>query len=357
MRKLKLAILKNEIPGEHILWVKACEEKSHLVEWDEIEFTKSDWLDKVKAGNYDGVLAIPGTYTAASKNLYDERIKIVNRACGIPVFPSLNELLIFENKRYLSYWLKAYDIPHPDTYVFYSKNEALSFIDNCSFPIVAKTSIGAAGSGVEIIRDREDAEDYIIKTFLGKGIKRRNGPKFSNKGFFKRAIKTLVNPSALKVKIKKYKLVESERQKDFVLFQKFVPHDFEWRCVRIGDSFFAHKKLKVNDKASGSLLKGYETPQEDLLYFVKDITDRCNFSSQAIDLFIGENGQYLVNEMQCLFGQSDPYQMLIDGKPGRYVFQNNKWIFEEGDFARLQCYSLRLETFIGMLYKKLNLTG
>lgn len=355
MRKLKLAILKNEIPGEHIMWVKACEEKRDLVEWEEIEFTKSDWLDKVKAGNYDGLLAIPGTYTSASKNLYDERIKIVNRALGIPLFPTLNELLIFENKRYLSYWLKAYDIPHPDTYVFYSKSEALNFIEQTNYPIVAKTSIGAAGSGVEIIRNAGDAEEYVAKTFSGKGIKRRNGPKVGNKGFFIRAFKTLFNPAALKVKLTKYKLVDSERQKDFVLFQKFIPHDFEWRCVRIGDSFFAHKKLKVKDKASGSLLKGYETPPEDLLNFIKNITDRCDFSSQAIDLFVGENGEYLVNEMQCLFGQSDPYQMLIDGKPGRYVFQNNKWIFEEGDFARLQCFSLRLETFIDMLYKKLNL--
>ncbi|MBI1780316.1 MAG: hypothetical protein HYR66_02960, partial [Sphingobacteriales bacterium] len=302
MKKLKLAILKNEIPGEHMMWVEACKEKSDVIEWDEIEFTKSDWLDKIKAGGYDGLLAIPGTYTASSKNLYDERIKIVNSDCGIPVFPTLNELLIFENKRYLSYWLKAYNIPHPDTFIFYSKSEALEFLDKTIYPIVAKTSIGAAGSGVEIIKTKQEALDYVEQTFTGRGIRRRNGPKVGNKGFAKRFFKTIINPSALKVKLTKYMLIQSEAQKGFVLFQKYIPHDFEWRCVRIGDSFFAHKKLKVKDKASGSLLKGYETPPEELLNFIKDITDRCNFSSQAIDLFIGENGQYLVNEMQCLFG-------------------------------------------------------
>lgn len=47
--------------------------------------------------------------------------------------------------------------------------------------------------------------------------------------------------------------------------------------------------------------------------------DKFNFTSQAIDVF--ETGdQLLINEMQCIFGQSDPYQMLIDGEPGRYTF-------------------------------------
>src|SRR5690606_33952040 len=114
------------------------------------------------------------------------------------------------------------------------------------------------------------------------------------------------------------------------------PHTFEWRCVRIGDSFFAHKKIRKDDKASGSLLKAYEQPPFDLLDFIKEITDRRNFRSQAVDLFTDENGRYLVNEMQCIFGQSDPYQMLINDQPGRYVFRNEEWHFEPGDFNRYE---------------------
>jgi hypothetical protein len=113
--------------------------------------------------------------------------------------------------------------------------------------------------------------------------------------------------------------------------------------------------LKIKDKASGSLLKGYEDPPHDLLDFVKKITDMRNFVSQAVDIFVSEKGEYLVNEMQCIFGQSDPHQMIINGQPGRYLFQNDQWIFEPGDFNRIESFQLRLENFIEILKKKSSL--
>ncbi len=60
-------------------------------------------------------------------------------------------------------------------------------------------------------------------------------------------------------------------------------------------------------------------------------------------------GKYLINEMQCIFGQSDPYQMLVNGKPGRYVFKDGKWIFEEGMFNRNESYNLRVEFVLSQL--------
>jgi len=137
-------------------------------------------------------------------------------------------------------------------------------------------------------------------------------------------------------------------QNSFVLLQEYIPHDFEWRVVRIGDSFFAHKKLKMGEKASGSLLKNYDNPPFSILDFVKEVTDRFNFYSQSVDIFETENG-YLINEMQCIFGQSDPYQMLVDGKPGRYINKSGKWIFEEGDFNTNESYDLRLQSALELL--------
>ena len=119
--------------------------------------------------------------------------------------------------------------------------------------------------------------------------------------------------------------------------------------VRIGDSFFAHKKLLKKAKASGSLKKGYEDPPKALLDFVKKITDQYGFYSQAVDIFEAGEGKYLVNEMQCIFGQSDPYQMLVDGTPGRYVYHKGKWIFEEGMFNQNESYNLRVEYVLNQL--------
>ncbi len=121
-----------------------------------------------------------------------------------------------------------------------------------------------------------------------------------------------------------------------------MPHEYEWRCVRIGDSYFAHKKIARNNKSSGTLIKGYDPVPKVLLDFIRDVTSKTGLSSVAIDLF-EINNQFLVNEIQCFFGQSDPYQMLVDSKPGRYRFISGDWVFEEGDFASNECFDLRLE--------------
>ena len=352
MSKLKLAILRNEVADDHIRWELACKEFNNQIDWAVIDITKEDWLERIMAGSYDGLLASPPGWTTPFKVLYDERVTILHSNCGIPVYPSLEEIFIYEDKKYLSYWLKANNVPHPKTWVFYYKDEALDFAEKASFPLVGKTNMGASGSGVYFLHSVDEAKKYIINTFSGKGITRRVGPKWKRKGFARRLFNKLMHPAEFKLKIAEYIRSNSEHQKDFVILQQYIPHDFEWRCVRIGKSFFAHKKLKIKDKASGSLLKGYEDPPFELLDFVKTITDKRNFVSQAVDIFVNDKGEFLVNEMQCIFGQSDPYQMLINGQPGRYVHSQGQWIFEPGDFNKTESFQLRLENFLEILRNK-----
>jgi len=106
------------------------------------------------------------------------------------------------------------------------------------------------------------------------------------------------------------------------------------------------------EKASGSLLKNYDNPPLYLFDFAKEIMKKFNFTSQAIDAFESPEKKLLINEMQFIFGQSDAYQMLVDGKPGRYVYIDNGWKFEEGDFNRNESYNLRVENIIKLLENK-----
>ena len=349
MKKLKLAILRNEVPEDDLLWVKACEELAGQVDWDIIDITRHDWLKRVTATAYDGLLASPPGWTMPFKAMYDERLLILESIGLAPLYPSMEEMLIYENKKMLSYWLAAHQVPHPKTWVFYFEKEALEFVKNSALPLVGKTSIGAAGSGVQILRSQQEAVEYIQKTFSGQGATHRVGPKWRQKGFLLRVLKKMLRPQEFKAKMQLYKHLGTENQKDFVILQEYIPHDFEWRCVRIKDSYFAHKKIKKGDKASGSLIKHYENPPLELFDFVKEITDKRKFLSQSVDLFVTKEGQYLVNEMQCVFGQSDPYQMLVDGQPGRYIQVNGEWVFEAGDFNRHECFLLRLEHFLEIL--------
>jgi len=352
-RKIKALILQNEQSNDTQRWEYACEKNKETLDYTSIDLTRHDWLEKINLFLPDIILTKPGAISGVFKNLYDERLTILSRDLGYFCFPTLNEVLIYENKRYLSYFLKASGLPHPQTFVFYHKREALHFLHETRFPLIGKTNIGASGSGISILRNIQEAEAYVHAVLSGKGFSRRSGPNLEKGDLFRRGLRYFYHPGKIFNKLQKYRSVAGDLHKDFVILQEFISHDYEWRVVRMGDSFFAHKKVKKGEKASGALIKGYEDPPRALLTFVKDVTDRFGFYSQAVDIF-ESGGKYLINEMQCIFGQSDPWQMLVDNKPGRYVFKNNKWIFEEGDFNTNESYDLRLETAIELFKKQKN---
>lgn len=341
MKKIRAVILGNEIEEDHLAWVKACESYRDQVEYRVVNLTACNWLAEVRKSSHDILLAKPGAMSSHYKQLYDERIYILSRLYDTLIFPSPAEIYIYENKRLLSYWLEANAIPHPATSIFYDMREAEAYSVTCMLPVVAKTSTGASGSGVRILKSRQEIQNYIRKTFRGKGSPQRSGPNLGKGGVLTRGFHYIGHPSDILKKITLYRLRADGRQRGLVIFQEFILHEFEWRAVRIGDSFFAHKKIKIKDKASGTLLKNYDDPPTELLDFVRQITDKHGFYSQAVDVFDSDRG-YLVNEMQCIFGQSDPFQMKVNGVPGRYIYVDDKWVFEPGDWAKNMCYDLRL---------------
>jgi hypothetical protein len=349
---VKFVILTNEIAGSELKWKIACEKinAEHIV----VDISKANWQDLIENYQPNILLTRPAGLTSPFKILYDERLEILVNELDYFCFPSLKEVLIYENKKYFSYWLKANKIPHPKTEVFYYKKEALEWsqYSEVQLPIVAKTNIGASGSGVVILETSEELQSYIKSTFSGKGATKRIGPNLKKGRILQRGIRLLSKPKALFKKIDVYKARALDIQKDFVLFQEYIPHVFEWRVVRMGDSFFAHKKLLLGKMTSGSLLKDYGNPPLKLLDFVKAITDKHQLYSQAVDVFESPKG-YLVNEMQCIFGQSDTFLMKVEDSIGRYLFENGEWKFEVGDFNTNESYDLRLQTAIKCYQKKI----
>lgn len=343
---VKLVILANENPDDHSLWVKACEKAGAT--YRVVNLCADQWLEEVQKEKFDYLLTKPPGLIAKFKLIYDERVRVLERELGYKLYPSAEEIFIYENKRVLASWLEANKIPHPKTFVFYNREEALQFLQQTKFPLVGKASIGASGSGVHVFKSEEEVIKYTEAVFSGKGAKRRVGPNLKKGNLLGRSLHYVFHPGDIIKKLRIYKGVFNDRQTDFVIFQEFIPHTFEWRVVRIGDSFFAHKKAVMHGMASGSLLKVYDNPPLAIFDFVRGITERHRFYSQAIDIF-EHDGNYLVNEMQCLFGQSDSYQMKVDGVIGRYLYVNDKWVFEPGDFNTNACYDLRLQWVIKQL--------
>jgi len=338
-----VGILKNEESISADNWINACHNLK--INYKVIDILSSNWLDEILSVNYDFFVHFPPARYEYSKNMFDERLYIINKVLGYNTFPTFEESIIYENKKMLSYFLKAKNIPHANTFVFYDYEEAVYFVDTANYPIVAKTSIGATGSGVKIIENRHSAFSYIKLAFKGSGIRRRIGPNRVTGNPGRWLIKALESPNYFKNRLSLYTKIFKNVQKNYVIFQEYIPHEFEWKMVKIGKSYFAHKKVKVGQKASGSKVKQFEMPDNKLLNFIENLCKQNNFNSVDIDLF-ENNGNYLINEIQCVFGIPYGYLMKIDDKKGRLIKKNNDWLFEEGDFTVNECCNLRLLTAI-----------
>lgn len=345
------AILKNETVFSHEMWEKACIDRN--IDYDIIDLTLNNWLEKIQEKKYKCYLACPSGTVSYFKSMYDEKIKILHDEMKCFIYPSLKEISIHENKRYLSYFLKANKLPHPATHVFYHKSEAIDFINRIRFPVIGKINIGASGKGVKVIHSKKNAIKYVNAAFSNKGIKQSAGPNLKMGDTKNRLIYAIQNPSHIMNRLKKYRSISKDRQMNFVIFQEYVPHHFEWRIVKIGDSYFGHQKIKIGEKASGTKGIDYVPPKEKLLSFVKEICEKFNFNSMAIDLFETGEGNFLINEMQTIFGHVQDYICSVDGKPGRFLCPEDKWIFEEGMFNTNLSYDLRMQNILQLLDKKL----
>ena len=323
---MKIGIL-NEFLGLEQNYINACKDMG--IKFELVDIISSDWISNIRKSNCDGYLVRPSYKKEVWKRMYDEKLYFLNKVMRIPIYPSYDEILIYENKKNMSYWLSINKLPHPKTWVFYSKKEALEFIKMYKqFPIVFKTNIGSAAMGVKFVNSEKDAVKMINKVFTKY--------KFYNTGYTK-WYKTKYGIS--------YPLMD-DKQYNFIIFQEKIEVKTEWRMIKIGKSYFGHQKLSNGKFHSGSDLVGWVEPPKELLNLTKKICETGNFRSMDVDIFEDANGNYFINELQTIFGSYDSSQMYINGKPGRFIYENNDWIFQEGYFNQNGSCNLRVEDFI-----------
>jgi len=326
---MKLGILTDHY-NQYELYEKSCKELN--VDYVVIDILSSDWLTNIKANiDCNGFIARPMYDYEEQRDVYIERIYYINNILKKIIYPTFDEQMIYENKRNMATWLSMHNFPHVETKVFLRKQEALDFLNTCTYPLVIKSNLGAGGKGVEIIETKKKAIRRVNRIFG------RIHHLFA-----------LGNPQ----KRKKFGLnipVYGMSQKHVMIVQEYKEIKWEWRIIKIDNSFFGHQKLLKGKFASGSGLVGWVEPPRELLDIVREICDRGNFYSMAVDIFETINDNYYVNELQSLFGSFLDSQMVIDGKPGRFKYINNEYVFEDGEFNRFGSCLLRVEHFIKIL--------
>jgi glutathione synthase/RimK-type ligase-like ATP-grasp enzyme len=232
---------------------------------------------------------------------------------ALVVMPREKEIWLYESKWRTADWLEAHHLPHPRTWVFFEKSEALQFVADAQFPLVFKADRGATSHGVVICRDRNTAGRLIQECF-GKGYLPTRADR-------------------------------DDRQRGFVLFQEYLPGVKEWRMVRIGDSLICRLKERTGDFHSGSGLVGWAHPATALLDFTWRITETGAFRSMNVDIFETSDGSYYVNELHAVFGDIKEQNLRRGGENmGRWLrTPEGGWEFEAGFFYANACANLRIE--------------
>lgn len=177
---------------------------------------------------------------------------------GLKVFPDFHTGWHFDDKVGQKYLLEAIDAPIVGTHVFYSKEDALLWVEQTNFPKVFKLRGGAGSANVKLVKSKFEAINYIKKAF-GKGFRqyepltnlKERWRKYKNgltdlKDIFKGILRFYKEPEFSKV-------IGLER--GYVYFQDFIPNNaFDIRVIVIGKKAFALKRMvrKGDFKASGS---------------------------------------------------------------------------------------------------------
>ena len=293
----------------HRNYIAACHELK--IAYRVVDLMSSAWLSNYRQSECDIYVVWPPVMWRYWKDQFDERLRILTECEKAVVYPASSLLWMFESKRRMNYFLSATGCPHPETRVFYQKEEAWDYVRQVELPIVFKMDMGSGARGVRIIRKRKEAFALVKRAFA-------------------RGVST-------------WSLGPYEKERGWVIFQEYLSGADEWRVIRIGESYFAYRKARIGDFHSGTKQKIWGLPPMELLEFVREITSKHNLTSVSFDIF-ETAGAFLINEIQVYFGTSAIHQMKVDGRPCRYRYdaEDSEWKLEFGEFCCNACCNLRL---------------
>jgi len=273
-----------------------------------IDIHRSGWL--AQAESYDVVVwrPRPTPWQLAEAR---EKIHLLERHTGTAVYPTLDEILFYENKLLQWELMRRHGLPVIDTFVSFERDEALAWLDDgADYPLVAKPRVSSSSKGVELLRSPAAARRLVRQVFSTRG---RRG------------------------------VWRPERQHGYVLLQRFVPpqgHEVRVMVVDREHIFGYMREIPAGDfRASGrgrSIKRGL--PEEAVAVAV-EAWERLDFTSLVVDfLYDRADGRFRIVEATLFPGIWSCRQLCDHGTPGRYLwpsgaaspsFAKGRWWLQE----------------------------
>jgi glutathione synthase/RimK-type ligase-like ATP-grasp enzyme len=324
---MKIAIHKSG--GFSDRWIEYCE-KNHI-DYKIVNAYDSDIVEQVMDCDAFMWHFFHNSYKDA---LFAKQLLFSLQQAGKRVFPDFNSGWHFDDKVGQKYLLEAIGAPLVPSYVFYTKEEALDWIEKTTFPKVFKLRGGAGATNVRLAKTKRNARRLVKKAFS-------NG--FAQKDFiyfFKDKCKKYKNGTAsLKEVLNAFAriFVGNEfakmhaPEKGYAYFQDFIPNNsYDTRIVIIGEqkAMVERRYVRKGDfRASGSGKFEYVKADDKMLQIAFNVAKSLSLQSVAFD-FIYKEEQPMIVEMSFGFGTHGIVHC------GGYYTQDLEWHDEvEPDFC------------------------
>jgi len=215
---------------------------------------------------------------------------------GRSVFPNFNSAWHFDDKLGQKYLLELIGAPLVPTHVFFSKTDALKWIQSAEFPKVFKLRGGGGAKNVRLVKDKDTAK-RLIKRAYSIGFRQYNpwfgiSEQWRKFKLEKTQIKGLLKALAhfiYPIQLEKVR----PRERGYIYFQDFISgNNSDTRVVVIGNKAFAIKRyIRKNDfRASGSGNITYSKNEIDIacVKLAFELNDRLKAQCLAFD-FVHES--------------------------------------------------------------------
>lgn len=272
------------------------------------------------------------------KFIQDMVLYISLKRPDIVLIPNQHQLNSLENKGYQELYKDLLCIEKVAGKYYGDIDEVLKAQD-LEFPFVLKKLSGALSSGVQLIKNRKELEEFS-NSAKKKSLKETAAFHLNKRNSFKK------DSNLAPVE----RLLESNFEDFFskripVVIQEFVPGlECDFKVLIFGDKYFVVKRgIRENDfRASGSGKLKWEIPPTQVLDYAKELKELFNVPFISLDIGIDKNNQCFLFEFQgTAFG---PATLTAGDK--YFYFASDEWKLKDGKFNLEEEYAYAINHFI-----------
>jgi len=262
-------------------WAAALEARGHEVR--QVDVYRADILEQL--AGCDGFLW-RHIHDVGMQQIARRLLPVIERELRLCVFPDQATCWHYDDKIAQAFLLRALEIPTPDTWVWFEREDAERFAREAKVPLVMKLSTGAGSENVRRIDSAAEALEWI-RILFSTGVTDLSDASFRPAPWGARvraAARTLLHGRPAH----RHGLGRGGLHHGYVLFQQLVPDNaFDTRVTVIGRRAFGFRRFnRPGDfRASGSGRLDHDPTQIDLatVRLAFETAQRMGTQSVAID--------------------------------------------------------------------------